>query len=88
MWARDASTSFLLPAGRRCAALIEAAGFVERAWDDVTVETAGRPRRRASRAHSVQRLVMGDALEDITAAGHRNRTEGRLVSVQAVFERT
>jgi hypothetical protein len=31
--------------------------------------------------------VMGAALDDITAAGHRNRTEGRLVSVQAVFER-
>jgi ubiquinone/menaquinone biosynthesis C-methylase UbiE len=87
MWARDPSTSFLLPADdmRR---LVAQAGFAERAWDDVTAETAGPATAANIPAHSVQRLVMGAALEDITAAGHRNRTEGRLVSVQAVFERT
>ena len=40
MWARDASTSFLrAPAEMR--AVIEAAGFRPRAWDDMTAETAG-----------------------------------------------
>jgi ubiquinone/menaquinone biosynthesis C-methylase UbiE len=86
MWAPDAATSFLLTA-EAMRGLITEAGFVERAWDDVTAETAGPATTANIPAHSVQRLVMGTALEDITAAGHRNRTEGRLVSVQGVFER-
>ena len=36
---------------------------------------------------SIQRIVMGDALEEITRAGHRNREERRIVMIQAVFER-
>jgi hypothetical protein len=36
---------------------------------------------------SVQRLVMGGALDAITRAGQRNREEGRIVSVQAVLDR-
>jgi hypothetical protein len=31
--------------------------------------------------------VMGDAVDAIIAAGQRNRAEGRIVSIQAVFER-
>jgi hypothetical protein len=86
MWANDASTSFLhTPAEMR--ALIARAGFVERDWDDVTSETVGPATADAIPAHSVQRLVMGDALDAIVRASHRNRAEGRLVSVQAVFER-
>jgi hypothetical protein len=38
--------------------------------------------------HSIQRIVMGDALEAITRAGQRNREEGRIVMIQAVLERT
>jgi hypothetical protein len=30
---------------------------------------------------------MGAALDEIIRTNHRNRTEGRIVSVQAVFER-
>ena len=30
---------------------------------------------------------MGEALEAITRAGQRNRDEGRIVMIQAVFER-
>jgi hypothetical protein len=30
---------------------------------------------------------MGEAIDEIIRAGHRNREEGRLVSIQAVFER-
>jgi SAM-dependent methyltransferase len=86
MWARDESTSFLrAPAEMR--AVIEAAGFRARVWDDVTAETAGPSGGAAIPAHSIQRLVMGDAIEEIIRVGHRNRDEGRLVSIQAVFER-
>ncbi|MGH7299460.1 MAG: class I SAM-dependent methyltransferase [Candidatus Rokuibacteriota bacterium] len=86
MWARDASTSFLrTPPEMR--AVIEAAGFRARGWDDVTAQTAGPPTGAAIPAHSIQRLVMGDGIDEIRRAGHRNRDEGRLVSIQAVFER-
>jgi len=84
MWARDPGSSFL----RRPAemlALIEDAGFTARAWDDVTVETAGSGGPVPT--HSIQRIVMGEALEDIIRAGNRNREEHRIVMVQAVFDR-
>jgi SAM-dependent methyltransferase len=83
MWARDASTSFLRsPAAMR--AVMEGAGFRARAWEDVTAELAAA---RAVPAHGIARLVMGDALDAIMAAGERNREEGRIVTVQAVLER-
>ena len=86
MWARDATTSFLRrPEEMR--GVIEAAGFGVRAWDDVTAELAGPSTGGAVPAHSIQRIVMGDALEEITRAGQRNREERRIVIVQAVFER-
>jgi SAM-dependent methyltransferase len=84
MWARDPGSSFL----RRPAemlGLIEDTGFTARAWDDVTAETAGSG--GPVPAHSVQRIVMGEALDDIVRAGHRNREEHRVVMVQAVFDR-
>ena len=84
MWARDATASFLLPPNEM-RTVIERAGFRLRAWDDVTVETgkAGG----AIPPHSIQRIVMGEALDAITRAGQRNRDEGRIVMIQAVFER-
>ena len=86
MWARDASMSFLrAPAEMRT--LIERAGFRARAWDDVTVEAAGPSTGQPVPAHGAQRLIMGDALEAIQRAGQRNREEGRVVMIQAVFER-
>ena len=86
MWARDASTSFLrTPDAMR--AVIEAAGFRARAWEDMTVETAGPATGAAIPAHAIARLVMGDAVDAIVASGHRNRDERRIVSIQAVFER-
>jgi SAM-dependent methyltransferase len=84
MWARDAGSSFLRRPPEMLA-LIEAAGFTVSAWDDVTTETAGSG--APVPAHSIQRIVMGDALDDIIRAGHRNRDEGRIVMVQAVFNR-
>ena len=86
MWARDAASSFLRPPAEM-RALIEAAGFRARAWDDVTAETAGPKDAAAIPAHSAQRLIMGERLDPIIRAGHRNRDEGRLLSVQATFYR-
>lgn len=83
MWARDAATNFLrTPVEMR--ALIEAAGFRTRAWDDVTAETSGSS--APASVHSIQSIVMGDMLATITHNGRRNRDEGRLVMVQAVFD--
>jgi ubiquinone/menaquinone biosynthesis C-methylase UbiE len=84
MWARDAASSFLRrPDEMR--ALIEAAGFRVRAWDDVTQELAAAA--GPVPAYAAQRLIMGDRLEAILEAGNRNREEGRIVSIQAVLER-
>ena len=65
----------------------EAAGFHARAWEDVTAELAGPSTGAAVPAHGIARIVMGDAIDDITRAGQRNRDEGRVVMIQAVFER-
>lgn len=86
MWARDATTSFLRPPAEMCA-LIEAAGFRALAWQDVTAELAGPSTGAAVPAHSIARIVMGEAIDDITRAGQRNRDEGRVINIQAVFER-
>ncbi|HEU5191564.1 MAG TPA: methyltransferase domain-containing protein [Methylomirabilota bacterium] len=86
MWARDERASFLRPpAAMR--ALLEASGFRVRAWDDVTAETAGPVDPAAIPAYAAPRLIMGAGLDEIIRVGHRNRQEGRLVSVQAVLER-
>jgi SAM-dependent methyltransferase len=86
MWANDPASNFLrTPAEMR--ALISRAGFAERAWEDVTEETAAPATADSIPPHSAQRLIMGDTLDAILRANHRNRTEGRMVSVQAVFER-
>ena len=86
MWARNASTSFLASPGEM-RATIERAGFRVFAWEDVTGELAGAPSLDAIPPHAIQRLVMGDALPDIIRAGQRNREEGRIVTIQAVFRR-
>lgn len=86
MWARDATTSFLRPpADMR--AVIEAAGFHARAWEDVTFELPTPRTGAAVPAQSVARLVMGDAIDDIMRAARQNRDEGRIVMIQAVFDR-
>jgi SAM-dependent methyltransferase len=87
MWARDATMSFLRPPDEM-RAVIEAAGFRPRAWDDVTAEVAGPSSGAPVPAHSIQRIVMGGALDEITRAGQRNREEGRIVMIQAALERT
>ena len=66
-------------------AVIEAAGFRLRAWDDVTAETGHAGGGPPAPRHP--RIVMGDELDAIMRAGQRNRDEGRIVTIQAVFER-
>jgi MPBQ/MSBQ methyltransferase len=86
MWARDPSMNFLRsPAAMR--AVIEGTGFRAWAWDDVTAEIAGPSTGAAVPPHSIQRIVMGDALDAIIDAGQRNRAENRIVMIQAVFDR-
>jgi SAM-dependent methyltransferase len=86
MWARNANTSFLRPPAEM-RALIEAAGFRARDWEDVTAELAGPSTGAAVPLHSIARIVMGDAVDEISRAGQKNRDEGRVVNIQAVFER-
>jgi sarcosine/dimethylglycine N-methyltransferase len=86
MWARDAGSSFLRAPGEM-RQVIEAAGFQVRAWDDVTAEAAGPSTGAASPAHSIQRIVMGAAVDAIARSGQKNRDEGRIVMIQAVLER-
>jgi len=86
MWARDAGASFLRRPDEM-QKVIESAGFAVRAWDDVTDEAAGPSTGADSPAHSVQRIIMGEALEPIVKAGQRNRAERRIVMIQAVLER-
>jgi MPBQ/MSBQ methyltransferase len=86
MWARDAATSFLR-APKEMRVLIEAAGFRARAWEDVTIDIAGSGADAAVPPYTIQSLVMGDALDAISRARRRNRDEGRIVMVQAVFDR-
>jgi ubiquinone/menaquinone biosynthesis C-methylase UbiE len=83
MWAADPSASFLR-APDTMRAVIEKAGFHVGVWDDITEEI---PSVGPTPAHSVQRIVMGVALDAIVAAGQRNRVERRIVMVQAVLER-
>jgi ubiquinone/menaquinone biosynthesis C-methylase UbiE len=84
MWAAEPAQSFLRPPAEM-RAVIEAAGFRCLAWQDVTEEIAGPDSAAAIPDHSIQRLVMGERLETIIAAGRRNRLEGRVVSIQALF---
>ncbi len=85
MWARDAASNFLhTPAEMR--ELIEGTGFQSRVWDDVT-KVVLQPSTTLPPPYSIQSLVMGDGLSAIRNAGERNRDEGRMVMVQAVFTR-
>ncbi len=86
MWSRDGSGCHLrTPEAMR--ATIEGAGFRVLEWQDVTAEIAGPSTGAAVPLHSIPRLVMGDAVDTISATGQRNRDERRVVSIQAVCER-
>ncbi|MDH5291805.1 MAG: methyltransferase domain-containing protein [Acidimicrobiia bacterium] len=85
MWADDPSLSFLRsPAELR--ALVAAAGFEERAWELVTESATGANAPPAP-PHAIQRLIMGDHLAAVQAAGRRNLDEDRISMVHAAFTR-
>ena len=86
MWARDASQSFLRTPGEM-RALVEAAGFRVRVWDDVTAEMSGVTQLAALPPYAIPRLIMGDALPAIMAASQRSRDEGRVLTIHAVSDR-
>ncbi len=86
MWAVDERLNFLrTPEAMRTA--MEGAGFRVREWCDVTAELTGPSTGAAVPVHSIPRIVMGDALDAIIAAGIRNREEGRIVMIHAVLDR-
>jgi SAM-dependent methyltransferase len=82
MWADDPADSYLL-APEEVRQLIETAGFAMEAWEDVT-DNALQPGPELP-PHSVQRLVMGDRLDDIMQTYRRNLLEGRMRLFQGVF---
>ena len=86
MWARDATQSFLHSPGEM-RGLIEAAGFRVRVCDDVTADTSVRTPPAALPAYAISKLVMGDALDGIMAAGQRSRDERRILMIHAVCDR-
>ena len=86
MWACDASQNFLRSPGEM-RALIEAPGFRVRVWDDVTADTSVGTPPSALPAYAISKLVMGDALEAIMAAGQRSRDERRVLMIHAVCDR-
>src|SRR5262249_53713380 len=86
MWARDAAHSFLRSPGEM-RALIEVAGFRVRVWDDVTADTSVGTPPSALPPYAISKLVMGDALEGIMAAGQRSRDERRVLMIHAVCDR-
>lgn len=85
MWAGDPSLSFLCPPAE-LRALVVAAGFEERDWELVTESAAGANAPPAP-PHAIQRLIMGDHLAAVQAAGRRNLDEDRISTVHAVFTR-
>lgn len=92
-WARDAALSFVVPP-ERLRALIEQAGFRPAAWVDVSAaaKTWWRARLAALEAAHWQpplglHLFLGPASEAMFRNLAANVEEGRVVVVQAVFER-
>lgn len=85
MWADDESSSFLrTPEEMR--SLIGGFGFLERAWEIVTETTSLSSTASPPPAHSVQRIIMGEArLAAMTVAGRRNLAERRVATVHGVF---
>ena len=88
MWARYPTDGSYLATPAELRAHIERAGFTVRVWEDVSAEFAGPPTAEAIPSHTAQRIIMGEALDDIIRANHRNRMEGRILSVQAILERS
>ena len=90
-WAPDPSLSFLLPP-EEMRALIRRCGFRELAWHDTTprvreafAQLGANPPAPSALSPA---LVFGTTAAEIAANSRRNVAEGRVVVIQAVFERT
>jgi len=83
MWANEPSSNFLLTANELLD-VIKSAGFSARDWEVLT--PASRSASSYNINDTIQNIVMGEVLESITKAQQRNREEGRIQAVQAVFE--
>jgi sarcosine/dimethylglycine N-methyltransferase len=90
-WASTAEMNFLMPP-EAARALLRASGFVEQLWEDTTADTlerAGRRHRdRGGTTPTLGRDVI--VLEDVERKienAVRNLTEGRIVTVRAVWRR-
>lgn len=93
-WAPDPSISFLRPPGE-VRALLQALGFEEMAWEDVTQLSLGWLRERAATAAAGQagpplglHLALGSSFGMALRNVLRGLEEERLVIVEAVLERT
>lgn len=85
MWSLDGTNHFLR-SPEQMRAVIEAAGFHNLRWDDITFEEKVPP--AVPPAKTVQELVMGpELLAEIIRQGQRNREEHRSIGIQAVFQR-
>jgi SAM-dependent methyltransferase len=88
-WAGDASISFLRPSGEIRALLAEI-GFREQEWaDDGAAALTGTqaPGEMRDGPRPFAALLLGPRLPEMQQNAMRNLREGRLVLVQAVFER-
>jgi ubiquinone/menaquinone biosynthesis C-methylase UbiE len=86
MWAEDATTSYLrTPEDMQ--STIEGAGFRLRSWEVTKPVKASEAAGRREPQQRIQSMLMGDEIAAISAAGRRNNAEGRVVTVQAVFDR-
>jgi ubiquinone/menaquinone biosynthesis C-methylase UbiE len=83
MWARDASTNYLLTSAEM-KSLVETAGFAVHEWQDVTAELVKLRTASESTSHNIQALVMGEELDLIRRATKRNIEEHRTITVQAI----
>jgi ubiquinone/menaquinone biosynthesis C-methylase UbiE len=93
-WAPEPTISFLRsPAEIR--GLLKALGFRERAWKDTSDEAIGWFRQRVAAAKAAQspphlglHLLLGASAPQMFGNVLRNLEEGRVRTIQAVFERT
>lgn len=85
-WDRDGTISHLWPA-ERVWALLGEIGFRECAVRDLTREALARHQQAPPPEQGAARLLFGDALGPSLATLARNYAEGRLLLIQAVFER-
>ena len=76
----------VVPTHEEMRSLIGGFGFLERAWEIVTETTSLSSTASPPPAHSVQRIIMGEArLAAMTVAGRRNLAERRVATVHGVF---